>query len=289
MRRDVDHFDDALRRLAAGMEAEVPAARAEQIAARAIARARRPRDLPRWVAAAASTSFLVVSLTGLGIAADAAVPGDALYRLDRSVESVADALGVGGDRSVERLEEIIALADRGDVERAAATAVEVLEGFGVAPPAVEPTTSTSAVPETVPDPVPDSGAASEPPAEDPSPDAATLAAPEPDRAQTIRLAAERLLRTVRGAGGEREAAVAELAVAAGVASEPGTTVKPPPASPPPTTTSTIPGSTTTVPPAGDGTTAPDGTDGGSTDDSGTSAPTTTVPDGPGPIILPPLS
>lgn len=285
MRRDVDHSDDALRRLAAGMEAEVPTARAEQIAARAIARARRPRGLPRWAAAAASTSFLVVSVAGLGVAADGAVPGDALYRVDRAVESVSDAFGVGGDRSVERLEEIIALAERGDVERAAATAVEVLEGFGVAPAAVEPTTSTSAVP----DPVPDSGTAPEPPTQPPSSGAATLAAPEPDRAQTIRLAAERLLRTVRGADAEREAAVAELAVAAGVAPGAGTAATPTPPPPPTTTTSTIPGSTTTVPPAGDGTTVPDGTDGGRTDDSGTSAPTTTVPDGPGPIILPPLS
>ena len=64
---------------------------------------------------------------GLAAAADSAIPGDALYGIDRGYERLADSLGVGENHAGERLEEAIALSQRGNVGLALDTAREGIE------------------------------------------------------------------------------------------------------------------------------------------------------------------
>lgn len=267
--------------MVADLEGDVSQARAEQLARRALARAQAtPASPPRWAVVVAGASFVTVVSTGLGLAADGAVPGDALYRVDRGFELIADSVGGDRDRSVERLEEVIALADRGDVDGASSTALEALRSIG---------RSTR----TEPDPVVPGG--------DPTTTLAIPAAPPaPEQAVTIRLAAEKLLRSVREAPADVEAAAAELALAAGVVGEPSTTnpeepggtlSTEAPAPPSSSTTSTIPtgSTTTTVGPADGGSSSGGSADGGSSSAGNTDTTSTTAPkEGPGPIILPPL-
>ncbi len=60
---------------------------------------------------------------GVGFVADPAVPGDALYGLDRAFEAV----GIGRGGAAERIEEARALAARGEIPEAVATAGEAAE------------------------------------------------------------------------------------------------------------------------------------------------------------------
>lgn len=62
-------------------------------------------------------------MTGAGLAADRATPGDLLYPFDRALE----ALGLSTDLVEERLQEAITLAERGDMALAVATANEALD------------------------------------------------------------------------------------------------------------------------------------------------------------------
>ena len=120
---DRSPVSDRLRHLASRFEASVSHGRAEQLAARAVVRARRvPRRHHRAAAAVVGSAFTIVVLSGLAVAAESAVPGDFLYPVDRAVE----ALGLDRNLLEERLEEAIVLADRGDRERVFQMAGEVL-------------------------------------------------------------------------------------------------------------------------------------------------------------------
>ena len=124
---DRNPTSDRLRRLASRYEAGVGRGRAEQIAARAITRAHRRSSVGRRLAVAVSTgAFMLVSMTGVGVAADRAVPGDFLYPLDRAMEAV----GFSSDLVEERLLEAISLAERGDMVLAVETANEALDELG---------------------------------------------------------------------------------------------------------------------------------------------------------------
>lgn len=121
---DRSHVSDRLRRVASRYEATVSHGRAEQLAARAMARAQRvPRRHHRVAAAVVGSAFTIVVLSGLALAAESAVPGDLLYPVDRAVE----ALGLDRNLLEERLEEAIILADRGDRDRVVVIAGEVLD------------------------------------------------------------------------------------------------------------------------------------------------------------------
>ncbi|MEX2279381.1 MAG: hypothetical protein WEA76_04770, partial [Acidimicrobiia bacterium] len=114
---------DRLRRLASRYEAGVGRGRSEQIAARAINRAHRRSHAGRRLAVAVSSSaFLLVSMTGVGVAADRAIPGEFLYPFDRALEAV----GFNSDLVEERLLEAIVLTERGQMDLAVATANEAL-------------------------------------------------------------------------------------------------------------------------------------------------------------------
>lgn len=81
---------------------------------RAIGRARetRPRRAPRLVFA--GVAMLIAVNAVAAAAADAAVPGDVLYPLDRGYERVADLVALGGDRTGERVTEAEVLVSRGE-------------------------------------------------------------------------------------------------------------------------------------------------------------------------------
>ena len=66
------------------------------------------------------------ALAGTAAAADGAAPGDALYNVDRALESVG--IGAGGSR--ERLSEAEKLVDEGEVDAALHHAAEALQGDG---------------------------------------------------------------------------------------------------------------------------------------------------------------
>ncbi|HSJ27947.1 MAG TPA: hypothetical protein VLB67_07025, partial [Acidimicrobiia bacterium] len=86
---DRNPASDRLRRLASRYEAGVGRGRAEQIASRAITRAHSRTSAGRRVAVAVSSgAFVLVSLTGVGVAADRSVPGDFLHPLDRALEAL---------------------------------------------------------------------------------------------------------------------------------------------------------------------------------------------------------
>jgi hypothetical protein len=148
---------------------------------------------------------MLVSLTGVGIAADRAVPGDFLYPLDRALERV----GLTSNLVEERLQEALILLERGELTLAIATANEALVELGRSgvtvsfPDIVQvtddtlaevATTTTNEVIEVAP-PVED-----EPSATQPVPEVVVEAAAEPaSPGETLRLAAEQLLASVRSA------------------------------------------------------------------------------------------
>lgn len=268
--------------MAADLETAVGPARADQLAARAVARAfstptRRRRSL---VAALAGSSFALAGFTALGVFADGAAPGQILYPVDRVLESAADLVGATRDRSAERLEELIWVIDRGDHDAAVRFLPEVVV-------AVERSTGVTA---------PTPGAGSE--------GSTAVRAVEPaaaaeDPVAALKLAAEALLQGVRTAGTDEavdlEAAATDLLLVAGrlestpetaVAVETTSTTVDSSSIPEDTTTTT----TTTIAEGGTTTTTilPEG---------GSTTTTTTPPPtggddpgggGPGPIILPPL-
>lgn len=161
---------------------------------------------------------MLVSMTGVGVAADRAVPGDFLYPLDRAME----ALGFSSDLVEERLLEAITLADRGDMGLAIATANEALDELGrsgvsatlpmatqeLATPTTESgdepatTTTVSDLADTTTLPVPNDTQPADEPQEtvEGAPETTVEAAAEPaDAVTTLRLAAEQLLQSVRSA------------------------------------------------------------------------------------------
>ncbi|MGC2239525.1 MAG: hypothetical protein WA726_01660, partial [Acidimicrobiia bacterium] len=89
---------------------------------------RRPR-LRQRVATVMATLALIGGTGGVALAANAAVPGDALYGVDRALESI----GVGSGGSLERVEEARALSARGDTAMALDHIVALLRTEGSQP------------------------------------------------------------------------------------------------------------------------------------------------------------
>lgn len=155
-----------------------------------------------------SGAFLLVSLTGVGVAADRAIPGDVLYPLDRALE----ALGLSSPLVEERLLEAIALTERGEMVLAVETANEALAELGrsgvTATLPVATTDTLELTAETFEDPsttttelelpevttAPDSDDAA--PVVDTADEVVEAA---PDAGEALRLAAEQLLQSVRSA------------------------------------------------------------------------------------------
>jgi len=67
----------------------------------------------RATAVAVTATILIGGTSGLALAADGAKPGDALYRIDRALETVG--IGAGGEQ--ERWREVEDLVDSGEIER----------------------------------------------------------------------------------------------------------------------------------------------------------------------------
>lgn len=109
------HPTDHLRRYAEDIASAVSPARSRVAALRAIGASRpeRPHLLPR-VAFASLAGLLVLNVAAAGVA-DAAVPGDALYAIDRAYEALTDAVGLGEDHTTERVAEAWTLMERDDL------------------------------------------------------------------------------------------------------------------------------------------------------------------------------
>lgn len=301
---DRNPTSDRLRRLASRYEAGVGRGRAEQIASRAITRAHR-RTSPgrRFAVAVSSGAFMLVSLTGVGVAADRAVPGDLLYPLDRALERV----GVTSNLVEERLQEALILLERGELTLAIATANEALveldrSGVTVSFPELVqvtdetlPEISTTTTNEQVIEVAP--AVEDETPVTQAPSDEVVEAAAEPVTAgETLRLAAEQLLASVRSAksdsGSTEQVVSAALFLAETTASvstdettvegtEDTTSTTTSTTSTSTTTTTTVPGSTNA---GGSGTTTTTVTsepDDGSDESTGDEED-----DPPGPIFLP---
>lgn len=276
MSDQVPRPSDRLRRMASEFEKAVSETRAEQLAARAIARALpNPHAQRRLVVVVTVVALALV--VGLGITSADTLPGDSLYPVSRAYEEIAQR--VGAVNSVERrLNEVIALAERGETDLAVNAAREALVELGYDPspqPSLTPTTSTT-------EPEESQGSQVRPTTPTTSPPEVTVeATPETDQVDNLRLAAAALLSNVQENGGDLEAATADLAKALAdvTVEEPETGEE--------TTTTTIPPSTTTS------TTVVDSTTTTVVEETTTTVPdstTTTLPEeeeGPGPIFLPP--
>ena len=121
-----------LRRYAADLEAQVPADRARSAARRALLNPTPARRRPRRaVAAIVATALMGISNVALATAADPAVPGDALYAVDRAYESIGSAVGFDGTHAAERASEVLVLQERGQsseaLQHVIASLTELLE------------------------------------------------------------------------------------------------------------------------------------------------------------------
>ena len=263
---------DRLRRMASDYEKAVSEARSEQLAARAVARARSSQSRRRrFSAVLAGVSLLLVTVVALGVTSANSLPGDPLYGVSRAYEEVGGWVGVV-DPVEQRLYEVIALAERGDgvlAGQAAEEALAELERTTDLQLALPPATTTT---------TPDAGGGTVTQETTPTTAPHTVsveASPgvDEDPINTLKLAAELLLNSVKENGGELAVAAAVLAEAvSGLAAEdPDVT-----AGATSTTTSSTSSTTTstTEPESSTTTTVPDST-------------TTTVPEGRGPIFLPP--
>jgi hypothetical protein len=105
-------FDD-LRRYADDLATEVSPFTAHRAVRSAMSPdVRRPR---KAVVALVATGLLGLSNVALAATADAAVPGDALYGMDRAYEQVFDFVGIENARVAERLQEAGVLVERGEL------------------------------------------------------------------------------------------------------------------------------------------------------------------------------
>jgi hypothetical protein len=156
--------------------------------------------------AVSSGAFVLVSITGVGVAADRALPGEFLYPLDRTLET----LGISSDLVEERLQEAIALLERGEMALAIATSNEALAELGrsgvtaTLPPVTIPEDVTGDTVEEVSTTTTEHEIVEVAPDQDDGDIASTSevveAAAEPvDAAESLRLAAEQLLQSVRSA------------------------------------------------------------------------------------------
>lgn len=117
-------FDD-LRRYAADLASEVSQADARRAVNQAFAHAsRRPR---RAVVALVTTALFGLSNVALAATANPAVPGDALYGIDRAYEHVESLVGLGGLHAAERVQEADTLIQRGNFGAALELVQSVLQ------------------------------------------------------------------------------------------------------------------------------------------------------------------
>lgn len=123
-----DPFDD-LRSYAAHLESEVPAERARARARAAVAGSTLPRRRRTAVVAAAAIGFMGFSNAALAAVSNPAVPGDALYGVDRAYERIGALLGIGGAHRFERLDEAAVVVAMGDSETALSLVQEALSGL----------------------------------------------------------------------------------------------------------------------------------------------------------------
>ena len=79
--------------------------------------------------AVAAAAVLLVSVSGVAVAANGAAPGDALYGIDRALEKI----GIGDGQAEERLDEANALLSEGEVEVALRHATNALQDVAEAP------------------------------------------------------------------------------------------------------------------------------------------------------------
>ncbi|HEX6219669.1 MAG TPA: hypothetical protein VF115_01100 [Acidimicrobiia bacterium] len=82
----------------------------EPVGFAATARFRRGLSLTPRLAPAAVAAILLFAMTGVAVASDSSVPGDALYGIDRALENI----GIGDGGAAERLEEASTLTENGD-------------------------------------------------------------------------------------------------------------------------------------------------------------------------------
>jgi hypothetical protein len=123
----MDHTTDrALRELRSYGHALTNAAELLPIPAPPAVGRRSPTPLRQLVTvtAAAAITFGVI---GLGAVADAAGPGDPLYSLDRGIETVAAWVGLGADRTAERIADAYHLLATERPAEAIETAAAALE------------------------------------------------------------------------------------------------------------------------------------------------------------------
>lgn len=119
---------DRLRNYGEDIASAVSPARSRVAAMRAIGSSHRtsaPRRTPQFAFAALGI-FLVANVVMSGVA-NAAVPGDVLYPVDRGYEKVMGLVGLAGDQSEERVAEAGVLLDRGDLAGATALVAEATD------------------------------------------------------------------------------------------------------------------------------------------------------------------
>ncbi len=104
--------------------------RAEVRARRAIEAVRHaPRRPRRTVIAITTTVLMGVGNAAMAAVANPAVPGDALYGLDRAYEQVGDVFGIGSTHVAERFDEAGVLVERGRAADALKLVQETLQGI----------------------------------------------------------------------------------------------------------------------------------------------------------------
>lgn len=81
----------------------------------------------RVVSVATAVAMFIGANAGLAAATNGAVPGDALYGLDRAYEKIGHVFGIDSDGPEERFEEAAVLAHRGRFAEALETAAEAAE------------------------------------------------------------------------------------------------------------------------------------------------------------------
>lgn len=121
----------AFRRYAEFLASTVDQEHARRAVGTAIARA--PVRTLRWrhrlVTLATALSLFAGANAGLAIAAQGSLPGDELYFFKRAYERVGPFIGFDVDTRLERLEEAVVLAHRGDVPSSLSLTEEALAEF----------------------------------------------------------------------------------------------------------------------------------------------------------------
>lgn len=115
-----------LRRYAAALEAQVSGERSHEAARSALHTPSPARSPRRAVVAIATTVVMGISNVALAAAADPAVPGDALYGLDRAYEQVGSIFGFSDVNAGERASEFLILQARGKSAEALDLLLETL-------------------------------------------------------------------------------------------------------------------------------------------------------------------